>query len=73
MIWFSKPTEDKSVNREKWHEWFAWFPVRLTDKPHIKVWLQKVKRKGTEHHRGYSYAYWSYEYVLDDVEKLLQV
>ncbi len=41
--------ERKRKNLEKWHIWFAWIPVVVGfthDKKRIKMWLEKVDRRG---------------------------
>lgn len=31
-----------------WHNWFAWFPVRVPSvRGRTRVWLEVVRRKGT--------------------------
>lgn len=35
---------NKKVDTEEWNEWFAWYPVRLTNADRY-VWLEKVQRK----------------------------
>lgn len=35
------PEKDKT----QWHDWFAWYPVRIGDQV---VWLETVQRRGTE-------------------------
>jgi hypothetical protein len=43
----------------QWHDWFAWYPVRI-DESRI-VWLETVKRKicavGTDDPRFYGWDY----------------
>ena len=39
MIWKSRFGR---LNHNGWMPWFAWRPVKLTDKSEIWVWLQKV-------------------------------
>lgn len=43
---------DPEVEMQKWHKWFAWYPVIIDDK---KVWLETVERRarsGLSHHLG---------------------
>lgn len=40
MKWQVKPR----LNKEEWHEWFAWYPVRLSQINEI-AWLEKIERK----------------------------
>ena len=44
-IQFCKEKEKKS----KWHEWFAWYPVKITSEDgntYDLVWLQTIERTG---------------------------
>lgn len=43
-IIFGKTKEDKMKEREQWHKWFAWYPVRLPSKKF--VWWELIDRKG---------------------------
>lgn len=49
----------KLRDREIWHPWFAWFPVRVGD---ARVWLEVVDRKLVYHHEycPYDGADWVY-------------
>lgn len=56
----------KSLNddaKKEWHDWFAWFPVRISD--YEKVWLCKVRRIGyiwyDYHHFPHKKWDWRYE------------
>lgn len=31
-----------------WHEWFAWYPVRMTSDVHEVRWMETIWRKGTQ-------------------------
>lgn len=41
MRWLGKWNEGHK--RNKWHVWFAWYPV--SDDDGVRYWLEKVKRK----------------------------
>lgn len=43
----------------KWHSWFAWYPVRISDTE--IVWLQKVQRKAAEISTFGKVSYWKYK------------
>jgi len=50
--------------KERWHNWFAWFPVTLEvyqDGSKVKAWLTTVQRKGTLYNYG-SKVFWTYKY-----------
>lgn len=49
----------KIKRKESWHDWFAWYPVRLAE--HDCRWLETVERKGTLYY-NFSDSWWSYEY-----------
>ena len=56
------PTWAKTkARKEKWHSWFAWFPVRVG--PHDCRWLEWIERKG-KHHYSYSTqsGWWTWNY-----------
>lgn len=36
--------EEKKAAKEKWHKWFAWYPVRIEN--HDCRWLETIERKG---------------------------
>lgn len=67
MIW--RVTKPGAADRAKcrWHNWFAWYPVRVPTKGRMsqqhKVWLQTVRRKGA-YQIGFECCYWSWLYVL---------
>lgn len=44
MRWY-----DNKINKEQWHIWFAWYPVKIFDYDAERwqyVWLEKVLRMG---------------------------
>lgn len=54
MIWLSDETKESYKNRiEKWHKWFAWFPVVIGKQKkngierNVKVWFRNIYRKRT--------------------------
>jgi hypothetical protein len=50
MIWRSGWTWEEKIKRsEKWHKWFAWYPVTyaISDEGQdMKVWLRVIYRQG---------------------------
>ncbi len=62
MKWKNGLTEEEKIDRkQKWHKWFAWYPVtvRVTEDKHkIRCWLENVQRKGYL----YGFGTWSWEY-----------
>jgi hypothetical protein len=58
------PTFEEKVRRkEKWHLWFAWYPVTvgITDQQReIRIWWSEVECKGT-YYGGFD-AFWDWEY-----------
>ncbi|MDX1352532.1 MAG: hypothetical protein R3254_05925 [Thiomicrorhabdus sp.] len=69
MIWINGESWSSKVKRlEKWHEWYAWFPVTLNNTVkvgkkirHKKAWLQKVLRSGSPKFTSQGYS-WGFEY-----------
>jgi hypothetical protein len=63
MKWISTRTwKYKKKSKECWHYWFAWHPVVIKEYPDgavEKLWLKKVKRKGTyvPHWDNFSFDY----------------
>lgn len=49
----------KVRQKEQWHDWFAWHPIRLGDND--CRWLETVVRKG-EHQWCSGGFYWQWEY-----------
>jgi hypothetical protein len=66
MKWINGLTFQEKIRRKSlWHEWYAWFPVRVgvtKDGHGIYAWLETVMRKGTYHCWGYD-CHWTYEYM----------
>lgn len=59
-------TEEEGDPKERWHDWFAWFPVTAYDdytKHYARVWLQYVRRRGTYklYYEGGGYE-WEYTF-----------
>lgn len=50
---------EKTAAKEAWHEWFAWFPVRVYSGD--CRWLETVARKGV-FNPDYSHYYWTWTY-----------
>lgn len=49
-------------NPERWHEWFAWYPVICNIEPvtlnYTWAWMSKIYRRGEyDTWRGYSWEY----------------
>jgi hypothetical protein len=55
---------EKRAAKQEWHNWFAWFPVRVGDRD--CRWFETVKRKG-HYYALYCDEYWKYEYK--EIEK----
>jgi hypothetical protein len=36
--------KEKKIRLEQWHDWFAWYPVRVGS--HDGRWLETIKRQG---------------------------
>ena len=56
--------QEKIKARKEWHDWFAWYPVRIavTLGSSDCRWLETVERRG-EHNWDYDGgSYWDYEY-----------
>ena len=47
---------EKCKAKEQWHDWFAWYPIRVGE--HDCRWLETVRRKG----RMVWGHDWEYEY-----------
>jgi hypothetical protein len=54
------PATKKPDSRLAWHDWFAWFPVRVADND--CRWLEKVSRRGNMEYYGDGGSYWKFEY-----------
>lgn len=55
---------EKFATKERWHDWFAWRPVRLETKQ--CVWLEPIQRKGDFHCWGAD-SRWTFEYRLKEI------
>lgn len=67
MIWKVRKRSAKFRAKHQWHNWFAWYPVRIPTKGRMsgmhKVWLTTVHRRGT--YEGWvddSYWFWRYAF-----------
>lgn len=49
----------RSVDKTQWHDWFAWYPVRVAEGD--CRWLETVERKG-ELHYDFVAGDWKFEY-----------
>lgn len=56
---------EKRARLEQWHDWFAWYPVRVAS--HDCRWLERVGRKGVllSARRG---GIWRWQYRTKGVE-----
>ena len=52
-------TSKKNKVKEDWHDWFAWYPVRVAEGD--CRWLETVERKG-ELHYDFVAGDWKFEY-----------
>lgn len=52
----------KWQDREGWHPYFAWWPVRVAEKQ--CAWLEWVERRGTYHRDNMfpSMSFWTWEF-----------
>lgn len=50
---------DRRAANQKWHTWFAWRPIKLSDG--TRIWWEEVKRKDA----GYTFTCWEYEEIPD--------
>jgi hypothetical protein len=44
------------INEHMWHDWFAWRPVKSTDKDKW-IWLRTVRRRKTSMYINNSWLY----------------
>ncbi len=72
MIWrVRKPGARYRLNR-LWHNWFAWYPVRVPTYGKMsgmhKVWLKTIRRRGTSFRCGqyHELTCWNWKYKLKD-------
>ena len=59
-----KTWEEKKAAKEKWHTWFAWYPVRIGS--HDCRWLEAIERKGEYKLLSDIECGWVYEYRIGD-------
>lgn len=52
---------EKIARLEKWHRWFAWYPVRVAE--HDYRWLEIVERR-KEYYDGFSLDCFTYYRTL---------
>ncbi len=45
------PTYEEIETEEKWHKWFAWYPVRFWGGNDYR-WLEVVEKRGISHGGG---------------------
>lgn len=65
MQWITKNFKQKIEEKEQWHKWFAWYPVKIkiSHSESLAIWLEPVMRKKTLHRSLYDY-WWTCEYIL---------
>lgn len=59
--------------KRKWHNWFAWFPVRVSKKI---IWLERIQRKGVMNSWGHdmgSGSSWVFEYKKNESYRLARL
>jgi hypothetical protein len=69
MKWQFKSKAERKANKEQWHEWFAWIPVRVDEHERTIVWLQKIYRRGV-YHESMGDSFWVWKYKADLLEIL---
>lgn len=66
MIWTVRKKGAKERAKAYWHDWFAWYPVRVPTKGRMagqrKVWLQTIRRKGDKRMIADYDGCWTYYY-----------
>ena len=58
----------KRTRLKNWHNWFAWFPVRVPQRGKELVWLETIERKGTKgpcHCTWDGYYWWEYRNIKE--------
>lgn len=56
--------EMRRSKKEKWHKWWAWYPVRIDH--YTLVWLETIERK-QDYVLGMSHLpYWQYRRINND-------
>ena len=61
MRWKTRKPFAKRRARHWWHDWFAWYPVRVPNTGKTVVWLELVQRKGRLSHR-WAEGCWIWKY-----------
>ena len=68
MIWRVRKPGAKYRAKHQWHNWFAWYPVRVPTRGRMsrqhKIWLKTVRRRGTLEWDGGLDTYWNWRYAL---------
>ena len=65
---FKRPTDrfhwKSTLKKEKWHKWFAWYPVWIfRDDAKYLTWFKFIMRKGKLHHYSWHEGTsWGFEY-----------
>lgn len=72
MKWRVRKPGAKFKVKCRWHNWFAWYPVRVPTKGRMsgmtKVWLQTVRRKGAVVYDSTACYSWNWHYALNGEE-----
>lgn len=71
MIWRVRKPQAKFRAKHQWHNWFAWYPVRVPTKGKLsgqrKVWLTTIHRRGT-YEDWIGVKYWTWRYAFPGEE-----
>lgn len=67
MKWRVRKPHARFRAKERWHKWFAWYPVRVPTRGRMSgmtmVWFETIERKGVyEWHIGDGHWVWSYRF-----------
>ena len=62
---FKCPQKLEENEKLFWHDWFAWFPVRVANND--CRWLETVARRGNVEYTYEGSKYWNFEYKAKDV------
>lgn len=55
-----KSAEERRKDKEQWHKWFAWYPIRVIDGS--CRWLEIVHRSGYSYTGYRGTRFWIYTY-----------
>lgn len=54
-------TLKKKKNLREWHNWFAWYPVKISE--HRLVWMTKIQQRVISYEPMYGSPYWEYRLI----------